>query len=174
MKKTIAYVFPMVMFAWLAGYSGGVYAWFTDGEGKDNYLSVGKNEVEIVEEFPDPGIDPGKNIKKRVEFTNTGTVPCFIRAKYYYSREDAQEQTALEFGSDKWKKGKDEFYYYCDSIVPGEKTEPFLMAVKVKAEGGKPDPFDLIIYTETVQSAGHENAQEAFEYLKGQGGQHET
>lgn len=42
-----------------------IYGWFTDQSRQDNTLSVGMNEVEIEEEFPDPELKPGKRSKKK-------------------------------------------------------------------------------------------------------------
>ena len=43
-------------------------------------FSVGMNEVEIREEFPDQELTPGKIIKKEAGFRNTGLVPMYVRA----------------------------------------------------------------------------------------------
>lgn len=143
----------------------GVYAWFISSDEQGNYFTTGMNDVEIVEEFPEPEITPGKTIKKNVEFTNTGTVPCFVRAKYYYSNSEAEEQTVLEFGEEGWQVEADGYYYYAERILPGEKTRPFLTAVKI-GENSRLEDFDLIVYTETVQAEHHEQATEAFAHLK--------
>ena len=65
MRKKIAYVSLLIFLLFLSGNIGPVYAWFTDYEGKDNYFSVGKHEVEIIEEFPKPDISQDKFVKKR-------------------------------------------------------------------------------------------------------------
>ena len=57
-----------------------IYGWFTDQSRQDNTLSVGMNEVEIEEEFPDPELKPGEKIKKEVTFTNTGRGQKYVRA----------------------------------------------------------------------------------------------
>ena len=46
----------------------GIYSWFTDQSQRVNSFSVGMNEVEIREEFPDQELTPGKIIKKRSWF----------------------------------------------------------------------------------------------------------
>ena len=99
---------------------------------------------------------------------------CYVRAKYYFSSDDAEEHTTIIFGSEKWKKGSHDFYYYQDSIVPGEKTEPFITAVKIKKEGENLESFDLNIYTETVQSENHSSAEEAFGMFEKEGEGYET
>ncbi|MBS6194406.1 MAG: hypothetical protein KH828_02330 [Clostridiales bacterium] len=166
MKKSIAGISLFLLLALSLNAIKNVHAWFTDSDRVENYLTTGKNDVEIEEEFPDPGITPGKTLKKRVEFTNTGTVPCFVRAKYYFSSSEAEEKTVLEFGKEGWKGEGDGYFYYGESILPGEKTKPFLTAVRIKNEESLPENFDLILYTETVQSENHQTAQEAFAGLK--------
>lgn len=162
MRKKIAYVSLLIFLLFLSGNIGPVYAWFTDYEGKDNYFSVGKNEVEIIEEFPKPDISQDKFVKKQVEFTNTGTVPCYLRAKYYFSNDAAVQCTQVKFGSEKWKQREDGFFYYPDILQPGEKTEIFLTGIQIKKDEILPGFFDLAVYTETIQSDQHENVYEAF------------
>lgn len=174
MKKRKIGIFLLAFLLCLWGNYGKLYAWFTDQDEKKNLFSVGNNEVEIEEEFPESQIIPDKEIEKTVEFTNTGKVPCYVRAKYYFSSDDAEEHTTIIFGSEKWKKGSHDFYYYQDSIVPGEKTEPFITAVKIKKEGENLESFDLNIYTETMQSENHSSAEEAFGMFEKEGEGYET
>lgn len=149
-------------------------AWFTDSDEKENGLSAGYNDVEIEEEFPDPVVTPGAELKKEVAFTNTGTVPCYVRARYYYSDSEAENQTQIIFGASDWTKEDDGYYYYSRSIEPGEKTAPFLTAVKVKEDAVIDGAFDLTVYTETVQSENHATPQEAFSHLMPQEGRWEN
>lgn len=142
-----------------------VYAWFISSDEQHNYFTTGMNDVEIKEEFPDPDIRPGETVKKKVEFTNTGKVPCYVRARYFYSTSEAEEQTVLEFGTEGWKQDADGYYYYAQSVLPGEKTKPFLTAVKIKEGGELVQNFDLTVYTETVQAENHKSAKEAFAHL---------
>ena len=91
MKKRKIGIFLLAFLLCLWGNYGKLYAWFTDQDEKKNLFSVGNNEVEIEEEFPESQIIPDKEIEKTVEFTNTGKVPCYVRAKYYFSSDDAEE-----------------------------------------------------------------------------------
>lgn len=166
MKKSMVGILLFLLLGFSLNGIKNVYAWFTDSDQQHNYLTTGENDVKIEEEFPDPGIVPGRTLKKQVEFTNTGTVPCYVRAKYYYSDSAAEEKTVLEFGKEGWKAETDGYFYYAESIRPGEKTRPFLNAVRIKEEGNLPENFDLILYTETVQSENYKTAQEAFAHLK--------
>lgn len=170
MRKKITYVSLIICVLFFAGNMSTVYAWFADYGEKDNYFSVGKNEVEIIEEFPDPEIVPDKFVKKQVKFTNTGTVPCYIRAKYYFSNDETVRYTQVEFGSEKWKQKEDGYFYYQDILQPGEKTEIFITGIQIKKDGILPEFFDLTVYTETIQSDQHKNVYEAFGKDEIQGG----
>ena len=48
----------------------GIYSWLPIRANEINSFSVGMNEVEIREEFPDQELTPGKIIKKEAGFTN--------------------------------------------------------------------------------------------------------
>lgn len=170
MKRTMTGLCLVCFLLLIAAGVGESFAWFTDSDGKQNYLSPGINDVEIEEEFPDPRVTPGAELKKEVAFTNTGTVPCYVRARYYYSSLEAEEQTQIINGTTGWKKEDDGYYYYAESIAPGERTAPFLTAVKVKEDAGIEQDFDLTVYTETVQSENHATPQEAFSHLMPQEG----
>lgn len=141
-------------------------AWFTDQDEKVNFISPGTNDVTIEEEFPDPELTPDKEVEKEVTFTNMGTVPCYVRAKFDYSTLEAQENTEIIFGDKGWKKEKDGYYYYDKYIFPGERTEPFLKAVKMIENGELETDFDLTVYTETVQSENYDTPLEAFSHLE--------
>ena len=64
MKKILS-IAGIVCFSMLVAVSThGIYSWFTDQSQRVNSFSVGMNEVEIREEFPDQELTPGKIIKK--------------------------------------------------------------------------------------------------------------
>jgi hypothetical protein len=172
MKNMI--IFLLVCIIFFISKTDGIYAWFVSSDEQHNYFTVGHNDVTIDEEFPDPEIIPGKEVKKIVKFTNTGTVSCFVRAKYLLSDCSVKDQIELKFGSLKWQQEEDGYYYYEDSVPSGKTTEPFLTAVSFKEDMEIQD-FDLSVYTETVQSDNHLSAREAFAHLKaGEGGENEV
>ena len=141
-----------------------IYGWFTDQSRQDNTLSVGMNEVEIEEEFPDPELKPGEKIKKEVTFTNTGRGPRSVRACCLFSSKEAEEGARLLMGSSRWELAEDGYYYYTDIVNPKERTEVLLYGLTWESEEEITD-FDLTVYTESVQAAGHENSREAFAHL---------
>ncbi len=162
MTKKILPIAGIVCFSLLfAVGTHGIYSWFTDQSQRVNFLSVGMNEVEIREDFPDPELTPGKTIKKEAGFTNTGLVPMYVRAFFLFSSKEAEEGSELLMGSSLWEKADDGYYYYKKIVQPQESTELFLKGIHWK-EQELTEGFDLTIYTETVQAAGHSSAKEAF------------
>ena len=161
MKKILS-IAGIVCFSMLVAVgTHGIYSWFTDQSQRVNSFSVGMNEVEIREEFPDQELTPGKIIKKEAGFTNTGMVPMYVRAVYLFSNKEAEEGSELLRGSTLWEKADDGYYYYKKIVQPQESTELFLKGIHWKKQKIT-DGFDLTIYTETVQAAGHSSAKEAF------------
>ena len=161
MKKILS-IAGIVCFSMLVAVgTHGIYSWFTDQSQRVNSFSVGMNEVEIREEFPDQELTPGKIIKKEAGFTNTGMVPMYVRAVYLFSNKEAEEGSELLMGSTLWEKADDGYYYYKKIVQPQESTELFLKGIHWKKQKIT-DGFDLTIYTETVQAAGHSSAKEAF------------
>ena len=104
MKKRKIGIFLLAFLLCLWGNYGKLYAWFTDQDEKKNLFSVGNNEVEIEEEFPESQIIPDKEIEKTVEFTNTGKGSPLCAAKYYFSSDDAEEHTTIIFRLRKMEK----------------------------------------------------------------------
>ena len=104
MKKILS-IAGIVCFSMLVAVgTHGIYSWFTDQSQRVNSFSVGMNEVEIREEFPDQELTPGKIIKKEAGFTNTGMVPMYVRAVYLFSNKEAEEGSELLMGSTLWEK----------------------------------------------------------------------
>lgn len=142
-----------------------IFAWFSSMDQEENIMTVGFNEVEIQEEFPDPQIQEGKKIKKEVTFKNTGTVPCYVRAVVYFNDDVWTNNTKIVFNETKWKKESDGYFYYTDEVPPGASTEELMWEVEILhvEEGAK--EAQLYIYTETVEARDSLLPQEAFAYL---------
>lgn len=141
-----------------------IYGWFTDQSRQINIFSIGMNEVNIEEDFPDPELKPGEKIKKEVTFANTGLVPMYVRACCLFSSREAQEGSRLLMGSSRWELAEDGYYYYKDIVKPQKRTEVLLYGLTWESQEEIKD-FDLTVYTESIQAAGHENSREAFAHL---------
>ena len=133
MKKILS-IAGIVCFSMLVAVgTHGIYSWFTDQSQRVNSFSVGMNEVEIREEFPDQELTPGKIIKKEAGFTNTGMVPMYVRAVYLFSNKEAEEGSELLMGSTLWEKSDDGYYYYKKVLKQGQGLENGLISrVKFK------------------------------------------
>ena len=159
MKKILS-IAGIVCFSMLVAVgTHGIYSWFTDQSQRVNSFSVGMNEVEIREEFPDQELTPGKIIKKEAGFTNTGMVPMYVRAVYLFSNKEAEEGSELLMGSTLWEKSDDGYYYYKKSIKANESTVPLFTKITAKKDV---DEFQMIVFSETVQSDGSSDAVSAF------------
>lgn len=141
-----------------------IYGWFTDQSRQDNTLSVGMNEVEIRRGISGSGTGNRGKDKKEVTFTNTGRGPMYVRACCLFSSKEAEEGARLLMGSSRWELAEDGYYYYTDIVNPKERTEVLLYGLTWESEEEITD-FDLTVYTESVQAAGHENSREAFAHL---------
>lgn len=167
-KKTIVNNFLLILGILLCCSVKSVSAWFGSSDDVINTTGVGINDVAIEEEFPDPEIHGNEVLKKEVFFLNTGKVPCYVRAGLFFDNGDAEQAIAIDYGSSKWKQHEDGYYYYQDFIQPGQKTEPLIRSLTLKEGYTLEHDFDLVVYTETVQSAGNHNSVEAFENMEGE------
>lgn len=91
---------------------GMTLAYFTTRDTADNNITIGKNEIEISEDFTPPVLQTeDTRYKKQINVTNTGNVDCYvrvyadfsdetIRANSYFSN-DADMETATYYSSDR-------------------------------------------------------------------------
>ena len=89
-----------------------VYAYLSDQGEKDNNFTVGNNSVEIEEDFtPPPEMHEGDNpFVKEVRVTNTGNVPCYVRAFFDFSDSEVKEKAGISKESyEKYPDGSDNF-----------------------------------------------------------------
>lgn len=167
-KKTMVSSFLFLMGILLCYTIQGISAWFGSSDDVINRTGIGINDVAIEEEFPTPELQGDQPAKKEVFFFNTGKVPCYVRASLFFDNGDAEQAVEIQYGSSKWKKEEDGYYYYQEFIQPGEKTEPLIRSLSLKEGATLEDDFDLTVYTETIQSEGHNGPKEAFAYMEGE------
>lgn len=164
-KKKTTFILSMLLVTGviMAG-SGAAVAYLTDYSNTVNKFKTGNNTTEISEDFPNPDpLEPGKDatITKLVEILNDNSdgnsVPCYVRAKVYYSTSDLGTYT-IEGMSSKWVLGSDGYYYYTEVLEPGEKTEPFMKSVKIDAStadtiyAAELEHFNINVYEESYQA----------------------
>ena len=144
-----------------------IYAYFTDMETLHNKITVGHNEIKVVEDYEPPKeLIPGTCFKKKVTVKNTGTVPCYVRVFAEVTNSDIAQFLNIEFNTEKWTEKKSDGYYYYKEILPvGETTVPLFETVCVKsgADASKLKDFDILIYGESMQSEGYKDIEDAFD-----------
>ena len=153
----------------------GAYAYFTDAEKTQNNITIGTNEIEIVEEFPTPP-DPvvgDNNYKKVVSVKNTGDVDCFVRV--FAEFEDADVRKVAQYSKDNGSHYFAEaayrsnnlpegwgyvstgnlapYYYYTKALKPNESTTNLFTNLKVTfATADDVEDFKFTVYAESVQT----------------------
>lgn len=154
---------PLVLLAstavLLCAVAGGTLAWLTSSSQVVNTFTPAHVTCAIDEEF-----DGTK--KSNVQIKNTGDVDAYIRARFIVSWQNAngdiygQPPKDSEFElniSPAWAKGDDGYYYYKDSVAPGDHTGAFITLAKVvQRPTDLPEGFDLAveIIAEAIQAEG--------------------
>lgn len=133
-------------------------AYFCDTELAENKITVGINEIEGREEFPDPEIEPGKKMTKEVKFLNTGTVPCKVRARVLFNLDGESKMFQAVINTKDWELQDDGYYYYKEIVAPGEETSLFLEAVQIAedADVSQLEGLEAYVYAESIQAEGSE------------------
>jgi alternate signal-mediated exported protein len=137
---------------------GGTFAYFSQTDTADNYISVKDYNSRLEENFDPPpdGLTPEIEVAKEVGVRNTGEIPMIVRMTYteYW---DAVENAGLVLadpdgddmyngdadnsslvrkwagtGATGWLYGGDGYYYYMDVLAPGDVTDLFITAIELK------------------------------------------
>lgn len=135
----------------LAVLATGTLAYFTAEETAQNVITMGSLKMELVElnEEGKPwtnveNIVPGMEVTKEAFVKNTGTVDFYTRVKITkrFVNEQGKKLPELNTGlvelnlSEDWKLDEDGFYYYTESVKPGEETEPLFTTVTFSTKMG--------------------------------------
>lgn len=167
-KKKLAVLLAVFLLA--GAVTSGIYAYLSAKDSRVNRLTFGQNVIETEEEFPTPDPKPGDSIEKKVRVKNTGGVPCFVRTRIQFSNGEAEGVSTLELNTTDWTESQEDGYHYYKHILPvGKNSADLLTAVKIadSAHLEELKDFQIIVYSESVQSEGYEEGQfrEAFESL---------
>ena len=97
-------------------------------------------------------------------------MPCFVRTKILFSNDDAESVSTLDINTADWEKNNTDGYYYYKHILPvNVSTSSLMKTVKIADDAhlDELEDFDIIVYSESVQSDGYTDAQylEAFKGL---------
>lgn len=168
-KKKLTILLAVLLLAGAAA-SAGIYAYLSAGDSRVNRFTFGQNIIETEEEFPTPDPRPGDSIEKKVRVKNTGDVPCFVRTRILFSNGEAEGVSTLELNTTDWTERQEDGYHYYKHILPvGKNSADLLTAVKIadSAHLEELKDFQIIVYSESVQSEGYEDGQfrEAFDSL---------
>ena len=150
---------------------GGIAAYLTTAAKITNTVTVGYNEVEIVEDFTPPiEMKPGISFQKEVAVSNTGPVDCFVRVLSLFSRSDMEDLCDVNYNTQDWEYNEtDQYWYYKHSLKTGETTEPLFDTVKIHDDASEAaiKAFDIIVYAESYQDSGEfSDYQAAWEHFQ--------
>lgn len=150
---------------------GGIAAYLTTAAKITNTVTVGYNEVEIVEDFTPPiEMKPGVSFQKEVAVSNTGPVDCFVRVLSLFSRSDMEDLCDVNYNTQDWEYNEtDQYWYYKHSLKTGETTEPLFDTVKIHDDASETaiKAFDIIVYAESYQDSGEfSDYQAAWEHFQ--------
>lgn len=160
MKKAIIISFLVLLFISFFSLSN---SYFTDTKEKDNKVTIGNNDIKIIETFNEPDdYIINKTYTKTVQFQNIGNVDCYVRAIVVPSNSDMV--SSMNFDTSNWSKNGD-YYYYSKALKPNESTSQLLKSVTI-ANVEDPLAFEVYVYVESVQSETYESAYEAFNDIK--------
>lgn len=149
---------------------GGIAAYLTDAAMLKNTLTVGYNEIEIIEDFTPPAeLKPGVSFQKEVSVSNTGPVDCFVRVLSLFSRSDMEDMCNVDYNTTDWAYNEtDQYWYYKHSLKAGNTTTPLFTTIKVHddAKEAAIKAFDIIVYAESYQDSGEfSNYQDAWDHF---------
>lgn len=140
-------------------------AYFSHINTKENKITIGENDIMIVETFSPPEEwMPNTIYKKNVKVRNTGTVPCFIRV--YIALSDSDMPATMDYNTEKWIKG-DDYWYYKGIVLPGADTNSLITQVNIgNANPAQLKSFNIIVYAESVQAEGYKSIYDAFSSIQ--------
>ena len=142
----------------------GTSAVFLSLSEKKNEITVGSNEIEIVEDFKLPDhIKYGEEttFQKKVQIKNNGTAKVFVRASIRYSNNFMSPYVTLSKPEGAWSYIPEEqgqelggYYYFTDPLPAGTVTPDLLKSVVISADAPQSayKDFDLIVYAESIQT----------------------
>lgn len=143
-----------------------ISAYFTDNDIETNSVSVGYNDIQVVEDFEPPKeLAAGISFTKDVKVQNTGTVDCFVRVKALFTNSDMEQYCEVNYDTINWAyNDSDGYYYLINSVSVNEFSPSLFTTVKIKddVESTEIKDFDILIYAESYQAYGYDTYQSAW------------
>lgn len=152
----------------MAVLAGGTYAYFTVEETAYNVITMGRLDMELVEEttggapWPEEGMSgmmPGMTVDKKAYVANVGSVSFYTRMKVEKAvmLEDGAPvdanlaSVALDINTTDWTE-QDGWYYYNRAVPAGESTTPLFTTVTFAAEMGNEYQNSTVTVTVSAQA----------------------
>lgn len=139
-----------------------------DWKKEENVVSLGYNEIKVVEEFHPPmKLREGDNTyQKIVQAKNTGNTDAYVRMFVAFSSKEIDDISEVsnddgvtfeklgEFvPNNGWVKSDDSYYYYTEPLKPGESTPPLFTNVRTTFSTAEDiQQYELLVYAESVQT----------------------
>jgi alternate signal-mediated exported protein len=136
---------------------GGTFAYFSQTDTADNYISVKDYNSKLEENFDPPpdGLTPEVEVTKEVGVENTGEIPMIVRMTYteywdavqnaglvladpvagIYDGDTEADSLVRKYagtGATGWTYGGDGYFYYMAVLNPGEVTDLFITGIELK------------------------------------------
>ncbi|MDO5337203.1 MAG: hypothetical protein Q4E89_07045 [Eubacteriales bacterium] len=161
--------------------AGVTVSYLTAHDTKMNAVGVGKNPIQIQEEFPEPTPTPQpggeKSYKKVVTIANTPDgvtgflVDCYVRAYISYNNSDIGKAVTLQgLDTANWVyNSKDGYYYYRPVLKEKERTTPLMTGFLVdpsqieRAYEQYIESFEINVYAESIGTQNYDSYQSAWE-----------
>lgn len=129
----------------------------------ENLLSVGQNDIQIIEDF-DPHPDNVGYVKKEVRVKNVNTVDVFVRVLVLPNQSASVKD--WNFDNTYWSQGTDGYWYYAEPLAFEEESVPVLYGLYALKEMNN---FEVYVYAESVESYGAKTALDAFKTYSWEG-----
>lgn len=140
-------------------------AYFVSKNTLTNKLRIGQNINQInteVSEIESYRSDTSYSAKTSIK--NIASIDCFIRV--FVAIDSTMVSTDFDYDTQNWNYNSDDgYYYYKYSIKPNESTTPLFNEIKINDIETK-ENFEVLIYSESVQSYSFSSPEEAFSNLK--------
>lgn len=153
-KKKVFTVFALSAAIATATITMSAVAYFADRDSAVNKISVGKNDISIIESFnPPDSMSPGDTFVKEPVIRVSGT-DCYVRVFCEFSDSNV-DYAQLDFNTTDWtEKQPDGYYYYKHKLSDGQETKPLFTKVTIDdtITDSEIDNFDIIVYSESAQA----------------------
>lgn len=132
-----------------------VYGYFTYKATVKNSINLGFNQIQVNENYIPPlSMEKGISFTKEPYVTNTGNVECYVRIKSVISDSRVEQYLTIDYNEEDFSyNSEDGYWYYKESILPGERTESLFTTVSIAEDADDIvlDGFDIYVYAESVQ-----------------------